>query len=138
MFLLSICPFLLLPSCSTSKQIIAKCVHNIEYHNCNTLITTEVFEDNGFHLGDSLNTWFDDIDVSFKNYYKGFYGNNNDPLLIQQASYLYFYFKNSSYDIWTDYDLGEDTSITIWMRKRRKYIVYQNLLNFSYSLERIS
>ncbi len=133
----SIIPIFNLTSCTTSTQIDVKFIHNEEYGGCSALITPEEFNKKGFCFGDGLKLSFREpgVDIVFENvpYYNGFYVQNGEPIFTLLTDYLYFTIRNCPYDLWEHLNLGEETTVTISLTKKREYIDVQNLLNLSYS-----
>ncbi len=132
-----IIPIFNLTSCTAPTQIDVKFVHNQEYGGCNALITLEEFNKKGFYFGDELKLCFKEVGAKgiFENipFFNEFYVEIGQPIFTLLPNNLYFTIKNSPYDLWEYLNLGEETTVTISLTNKRKYIDIQELLDLSYS-----
>ncbi len=128
-----------LTSCGSKTPILKDCAikENVTFKACTILVTSEEFSSLGFSLGDSVNVSFSNgFSISDIPYYNGYYVKNGDPVLVAYPSDEYITLTYNNTGIWDAVGLSESYTVSISLNEKEKYLVTQNALGQSYSLDR--
>lgn len=124
-----------------NKDIILKdatLAHDEKFRVVTVQTSIESFESKGFKLGDSIdavfNTGFELKDIP---YFNGFYIKQGEAMIVGYpgCNYLYLGY-NDADDIWNLAKLDENSTVTIKLREKAKYLSIQNTFNLVYSDDR--
>lgn len=128
-----------LVSCKQEK--IAKDIkisHNVEFNCIDIKISFSSLESKGFKLGDSLNFSFSNgVELKDVPYFNGYYCKKDEKVFCAYPTYEYpVLTKQFSNDLYVEYNLNENTTVTIFLNQEEKYKEIQNTLDLKYSKNR--
>ncbi len=126
---------------SCNNQVIKKeniqISQNTKFGSCNVYTTKEELSSLGINLGDSLNIKFSNgFELNDIPYYDGYYVKNGEPVVVAYPSDLNIIITYNNIGIWDSANLSEQDTVNIYLNTSKKYIVTQEALSQSYSLER--
>lgn len=128
-----------LASCGSKTPILKDCAikENVTFKSATILVSNEEFVSLGFSLGDSVNITFSNgFSLSDIPYYNGYYVKNGEPVLVSYPSDEYLTLTYNNIGIWDNASLSENYTVSISLNEKEKYLVTQNALGQSYSLDR--
>lgn len=128
-----------LTSCGSKTPILKDCSikENVTFKSATILVSNEEFSSLGFSLGDSVNITFSNgFSLSDIPYYNGYYVKNGEPVLVSYPSDEYLTLTYNNIGIWDNASLSESYTVSISLNEKEKYLVTQNALGQSYSLDR--
>lgn len=118
-------------------QVKSTVTRDAKYKSAVTAVTPETFEKKGFHLGDSCDVFFENgYSLTDVPYYDGFYVNEGDPVIVDNASTPTLLITLDNTGIWDAASLREGDTVTIRLHEKGKYASVQDVLSLRYSLDR--
>ena len=130
---------LTLTSCNSSKTKLEniQISEDTKFKSCTVLTTKDELSSQGIELGDS-------VDIKFSNgfnltdvpYYNGYYVKTKAPVMVAYPSSPNIVVTYNNIGIWEQASLNKDDTVNIYLNTSKKYLVTQQALSQSYSLDR--